>query len=85
MEKNVCELADFVFSLGHFTITLTVHGLKFSVATTDFSLLDLIEFNMSSMAACHAPKIDNLQAYKLVDCLFSVIHHFEMILITDIS
>ena len=38
-------------------------GLKFSVPRTDFSLLNLIEFNISSMAACHAPKIDNLQAY----------------------
>ena len=40
-----------------------MHGLKFSVPRTDFSLLDLIEFNISSMATCHAPKIDNLQAY----------------------
>ena len=30
----------------------SIHGLKFSVPRTDFSLLDLIEFNMPCMAVC---------------------------------
>ena len=67
-------LGSYLYLITTFTMLTVKHsakgftrGLKFSVPRTDFSLLNLIEFNISSMAACHAPKIDNLQAYNTID------------------